>query len=58
MSESGIDPEDREIIEGDATEVEDADDEERQSGRLEERERRQHSQQQHGDEFAVDTERG
>jgi len=61
MSESDIDPEDEALIEGESRESdrewkdsEDADLSERQPGRMEERAERQHSPQQHGDEFAVE----
>jgi len=60
VSESDIDPEDEELIEGESPESdrewqdsEDADPPERRPGRMEERAERQHSLQQHGDEFAV-----
>lgn len=53
MSDAEIDPEDEELIESDR-EDEDGPAETPPVGRLEEREQRQHSQQQHGDEFAVD----
>jgi hypothetical protein len=52
MSDADIDPEDEELIEDD--DEEDIDDDEMAVGRSEERELRQHSKQQHGDEFAVD----
>ena len=56
MSDAEIDPEDEELIGGDEELIEGDEEEEDEAalGRLEEREQRQHSQQQHGDEFAVD----
>jgi len=61
MSQSDIDPEDEELIEGESREddrewrdSEETDVPGRQPGRMEEREERRHAKQQHGDEFAVD----
>ena len=63
MSQSDIDPDDALLIEGDPDQVEEQEwhggneqePAEAQPGRLEEREQRQHGEQQHGDTFAVDT---
>jgi hypothetical protein len=52
VSDAEIDPEDEELIEGD--DEKEVEDDEAPIGRSEERERLQHAQQQHGDEFAVD----
>ena len=54
MSESDIDPEDTELIEGE-DEDEARANEEWQPARSDEREQRQHATQQHGDSFAVET---
>jgi len=62
VSQSDIDPEDELLMEGRHEQVEDDEWQdadggqptERQPGRLEEREQRQHAEQQHGDNFAVE----